>query len=335
MPWLFADVEYSESGSLVSALFAPLAKMVPTFAPFPAVLLLFPAAVSAFRQWKERKLPDSPLGSGSLPALNLLDWKQFESHVAEYYRRKGYRVRPTANGPDGGVDLRLTSDSGLYLVQCKHWRRDKVGVKIVRELYGVMAAEGAYGGAVVTSGSFSAKARAFADGKPMELVDGPQLQAMLSEVQRSRGGAARDSTVATSELRMTLDHEGGAMDGEILTGAAAGRRLSHLDLPDLRAVFDQLSGEDSRQLLGSYLDRRYPGWSDEAPDRGGGTSARTTAEMDAEQALAVLGLAAGASEKDIKEAYRRLMQKLHPDRGGTDYFAKELNLAKEVLINGQ
>ena len=279
VPWLFADVEHGDSGSLVSAMFAPLAKMVPTFAPFPAVLLLLPAAVSAFRQWKERKLPDSQ-GSGAY--LNLLDGKQFESLVGAYYRRKGYRVRPTANGPDGGVDLRLTNDSGLHLVQCKHWRRDKVGVKIVRELYGIMAAEGACGGKIVISGSFTAEARAWADGKPMELVDGPQLQAMLSEVQRSRGGAAKDSTVATNELRMTLDHEGGAMDGEILTGAAAGRRLSHLDLQDLRAVFDQLSGEDSRQLLGSYLARRYPGWSDEAPDRGGGTSARTTAEMDAE-----------------------------------------------------
>ena len=149
------------------------------------------------------------------------------------------------------------------------------------------------------------------------------------------GPAPKDSTVATNELRMTLDHETGAMDGEILTGTSAGRRLSHLDLPDLRTVFDQLAHEDSRQLLGAYLDRRFPGWSDEAPNRGDGTSAKTSAEMDAEQALAVLGLDAGASKTDIIEAHRRLMQKLHPDRGGTDYLAATLNLAKKVLINGQ
>ena len=149
------------------------------------------------------------------------------------------------------------------------------------------------------------------------------------------GPAPKDSAVATNEVRMTLNHETGAMDGVILTGASAGRRLSHLDLADLRTVFDELAGEDSRQLLGAYLDRRFPGWSDDAPHRGDGTSATTSAEMDAEQALAVLGLDAGASRTDIIDAHRRLMQKLHPDRGGTDYLAATLNLAKKVLINGQ
>lgn len=148
------------------------------------------------------------------------------------------------------------------------------------------------------------------------------------------GQAPKDSTVATNELRMTLDHETGAMEGELLAGEAAGRRLSELDLPALRTVFGELSDEDSRQLLGAYLDRRFPGWSDQTADHGGRTSAETTGEMDAEQALAVLGLDAGASKTDIIEAHRRLMQKLHPDRGGTDYLAATLNRAKKVLLNG-
>ncbi|MCY4014552.1 MAG: molecular chaperone DnaJ [Gammaproteobacteria bacterium] len=147
------------------------------------------------------------------------------------------------------------------------------------------------------------------------------------------GPAPKDSTVATNELRMTLDHETGAMDGEILAGGAAGRRLSELDLHALETVFGELSDQDSRQLLGAYLDRRFPGWS-EAADHRGRTSADTSDEMDAEQALAVLGLDAGASKTDIVEAHRRLMQKLHPDRGGTDYLAATLNRAKKVLING-
>ena len=91
---------------------------------------------------------------------------------------------------------------------------------------------------------------------------------------------------------MTLDHETGAMDGEILAGRGAGQRLSELDLPALTTVFGELSDADSRQLLGAYLDRRFPGWSDQT-DHGGRTSAETTGEMDAEQALAVLGLDAG------------------------------------------
>lgn len=151
------------------------------------------------------------------------------------------------------------------------------------------------------------------------------------------GPPPKDSTVATRELRMTLDHETGAMDGEVLAGRSAGRRLSDLDLPDLRTVFDELSDEDSRQLLGAYLDRRFPGWSDDASDGDAEsrTSTATSSQMDTDQALAVLGLDAGASKTDIIEAHRRLMQKLHPDRGGTDYLAATLNLAKKVLINGQ
>ena len=175
------------------------------------------------------------------------------------------------------------------------------------------------------------------------LVAGPLISNFLRNKLFARGNpqpgpepgsAPKDSTVSTNELRMTLDHETGAMDGEILSGGFTGRRLSQLDLPDLRAVFGELADQDSRQLLGAYLDRRFPGWSDETADRGGRTSSQTSGEMDAEQALAVLGLDAGASKTDIIEAHRRLMQKLHPDRGGTDYLAATLNRAKKVLING-
>ena len=182
VPLLLADVEYGVE-SLASAMFAPLAAMAPTFAPFAAVLLL-PAAVSAIRQWKDRKQGSTE----DFPPIHLLDWKEFESLVGEYLRRTGYLVRPTADGPDGGVDIRATRDGLVLLVQCKHWGpRRKVGVKTVRELYGVMAAEGADDGAIVTSGSFTAEAEAFADGKPIWLVDGPSLKAMITQVRRTAG----------------------------------------------------------------------------------------------------------------------------------------------------
>ena len=148
------------------------------------------------------------------------------------------------------------------------------------------------------------------------------------------GAAPKDSTVATEELRMTLDHATGEMEGTVLAGRAAGQHLSDLDLPALTMLLGELAGEDSRQLLGAYLDRRFPGWAEEAPDNGadGRTSSGRASEMDAEQALAVLGLDATATEEDIVAAHRRLMQKLHPDRGGTDYLAATLNQAKKVLL---
>lgn len=145
------------------------------------------------------------------------------------------------------------------------------------------------------------------------------------------GGGANDGTssVATADLSMTLDHATGDMDGEVLAGAFAGRKLSELDLTALRTLRESFTAPDSVQLLDAYLDRRFPGWCDSST-RSDATPAR---DMDENQALAVLGLAAGASDAEVVEAHRRLMQKLHPDRGGTDYLAATLNLAKEVLMS--
>ena len=137
------------------------------------------------------------------------------------------------------------------------------------------------------------------------------------------------STVATDELRMTLVHDSGDMDGEILVGSFAGQRLSSLDLATLRTLHGELGKADSLQLLEAYLDRRFPGWSDVGTERQRPSADR---EMDKEQALAVLGLSSDASKEEIVDAHRRLMQKLHPDRGGSDYLAATLNLAKRVLL---
>ena len=142
-------------------------------------------------------------------------------------------------------------------------------------------------------------------------------------------GGPSTSTVATDELRMTLAHDSGDMDGEVLAGTFAGKRLSSLDLAALRTLHGELGKADSLQLLEAYLDRRFPGWSDADTERQQPSAGR---EMDEEQALAVLGLSTGASKDEIVDAHRRLIQKLHPDRGGSDYLAATLNLAKRVLL---
>lgn len=120
-----------------------------------------------------------------------LTWSQFERLMAEFYRRKGATVS-SRGGPmaDGGVDLSLTYPSGeRVIVQCKHWKNRHVGVKPVRELWGVLDDERADGAIFVTSGSFSADALAFARGKQLELIDGPRLRAMIAEVKRDQVAA--------------------------------------------------------------------------------------------------------------------------------------------------
>jgi restriction system protein len=86
-------------------------------------------------------------------------------------------------GADGGVDLELGKGGERFLVQCKQWKAFKVGVTTVRELYGVMAARGAAGGFVVTSGQFTAEARDFAAGRNITLIDGPALRTLIGGIQ--------------------------------------------------------------------------------------------------------------------------------------------------------
>ncbi|MEO7150834.1 MAG: restriction endonuclease [Burkholderiaceae bacterium] len=100
---------------------------------------------------------------------------------------QGYRVEESGGGgADGGVDLVLSRDGEIHLVQCKHWRAYKVGVDVVRELYGVMTARGAAAGFVVTSGSFTQAASEFTNGRNLTLIDGPRLGAMIKKAQASQ-----------------------------------------------------------------------------------------------------------------------------------------------------
>lgn len=89
------------------------------------------------------------------------------------------------NEPDGGIDLILRKKDETTLVQCKHWETEQVGVKIVRELYGVVAAEGATKGVIVTTGYFTRDAEMFAHGKPLLLIRGNELSRLLEEGQKS------------------------------------------------------------------------------------------------------------------------------------------------------
>lgn len=120
-----------------------------------------------------------------------MNWQQFELLVGEAFNKQGYRVIHGGDaGADGGVDVHLRKEGKEYLVQCKHWKTRKVGVAVIRELYGVMAAVGAAGGFIVTSGEFTEEAEAFSEGKTLTLISGDELSRMLGRtVQGSSEGA--------------------------------------------------------------------------------------------------------------------------------------------------
>lgn len=161
--------------------------LVRWFFNFLAIVSLVAAAVSAIRAKSRRRLLDQQRGIESLRALS---WQQFEQLVGEAYRRQGYAVQETGGGgADGGVDIVLRRGTETVLVQCKRWRTQRVGVDKVRELFGVVTAENAASGILVTSGRFTNDARSFAANKPITLVDGPALAQLVQDVQTTSAPA--------------------------------------------------------------------------------------------------------------------------------------------------
>jgi hypothetical protein len=141
------------------------------------------------------------------------------------------------------------------------------------------------------------------------------------------------SRVQSKYLRMTLNHDSGEIGGEVLAGRFAGKSLGQLDLDDLLQLMRECQHDDeSVALLQAYLDREYADWQQHAGAEGQQQSTAVPGQMSRDEALQVLGLSADASAADIIEAHRRLMQKLHPDRGGSAYLAATINLAKQTLL---
>jgi restriction system protein len=161
------------------------------------ILCIAGAAISAMQRKRRTDLVADVAQSKAADALDGMSWREFEMLVGEGFRLQGYKVLEVGGGgADGGVDLVLTkpgrNGAEKFLVQCKQWRAFKVGVDVVRELYGVMAALGATGGFVVTSGRFTDEALGFASGRNVTLVDGPKLRALIQQARQSDGVRMRE-----------------------------------------------------------------------------------------------------------------------------------------------
>jgi hypothetical protein len=160
-----------------------------------------------------------------------------------------------------------------------------------------------------------------------------RLFPMLASLrQSSTASAGQQSTVETDILRMHLDHDTGELQGEVLQGPFKDWLLSELDREQLRELYRYCESEDrdSVQLLESYLSQRFP--DEDSFDSQPPPGRASDGPMNRKEALAVLGLTESAGREDIIDAHRKLMQKLHPDRGGNDYLAAKINQAKDFLL---
>lgn len=159
------------------------------------------------------------------------------------------------------------------------------------------------------------------------------LAQLYRQFKQTRGspsvsGGKQVSSVRSDYLDLTLNHETGVMEGAVLKGQFAGVSLSALGLPELLQLLQEVADDpDSVNLLTAYLNREYPDWQ-----RQGASESPATENLSETEALEILGLDQSASEKDIIAAHRKMIQKLHPDKGGSTYLARQINAAKDLLL---
>jgi hypothetical protein len=154
---------------------------------------------------------------------------------------------------------------------------------------------------------------------------------------RSTPAPGSASRVRSSLIEMELDHDTGEMDGTVIAGAFVGKRLNALDELSLQQLLTecQAGDPDGVRLLEAYLDRHFSHWRGSArtEEQNRPDAPSASGSMTGEEALEILGLQPGATPDEIRQAHRTLMKKLHPDQGGSTYFAARVNQAKDVLLD--
>lgn len=178
---------------------------------------------------------------------------------------------------------------------------------------------------------------------PLILRFAPTLSQFFNQHKVHNPGQGQQSRVQTAYLDMTLDHDSGQMSGQVLTGQHQGRSLDSLSPEEVQALFEECAANDpeSARLLQAWVTRTYGNdenrssqWQNTAGGAGDAGHSSDAVPSTAE-ARDILGLEADATRQDIIDAHRRLMVKMHPDKGGSNYLAAKINAAKEVLLKQQ
>ena len=172
------------------------------------------------------------------------------------------------------------------------------------------------------------------------LLRGYQMFKNMAGQFQKKTTTPQQSTITTTLLKMTLDHDSGELSGIVLNGQFRGQQLNDMPLEMLTTLLAdcRVQDEESTTLLETYLDRRFgEQWREQFEQPAGSQSHHQyqsdSANMAINEAYEILGLSADATTEDVKTAHKRLIQKLHPDRGGSAYLATKINKAKEILMD--
>ena len=162
-----------------------------------------------------------------------------------------------------------------------------------------------------------------------------RLLPMLGSLRGQAGSTgSKQSEVSARILTMTLDHDSGDLSGVVLEGHFKDWLLEELDRQQLDELlaYCQREDADSAQLLVSYLEQRFPD-DETAHEQAESDHPHNATGLTRAEALSLLGLEEGATHDEIISAHRTLIQKVHPDRGGSDYLAAKINEAKDFLLD--
>jgi hypothetical protein len=143
------------------------------------------------------------------------------------------------------------------------------------------------------------------------------------------------SSVNSRFVHMTLNHDDGQISGTIMEGPYRQRQLHELSLDQLLACLLQWQqlDEESARLLSAYLDQTFgTEWRAHTTTNANNANTQSLGEMNHDEAIQILGLKNPLTREDVIAAHRRLMQKMHPDRGGSNYLATIINQAKDLLL---
>ncbi|WP_369216353.1 restriction endonuclease [Streptomyces flavofungini] len=147
------------------------------------------------------------------PGLFSMDPIAFEELVADLFRAMGMQAVTTQRSNDGGVDVDALDPTpirgGKIVVQVKRYR-NTVPPTAVRDLYGTVQDTGANKGVLVTTSGFGPGSHTFANGKPLELISGPELVDLLHRHglrgRLDEGGAPARPTASAPAAQLPEDY---------------------------------------------------------------------------------------------------------------------------------
>lgn len=157
-------------------------------------------------------------------------------------------------------------------------------------------------------------------------------KSLFDQVKSTMGGGPGPGKGGdTRFVSMAVDPVTGKLTGTVRDGQFAGRALGDLSVAELIQLLDECRRADaaSAAAVASYLRQHHPEAGDGA---GRGHPSAGRGGMSEKEAREILGVSGDADRDEILTAHRRLMQRLHPDRGGSDYLASKINQAKDLLL---